>query len=129
LSSPKKPVTVTPPPAPKRTTVTEIYTKINELYPLNNPAMDAMREKAYAEVVDIELDKFIEALTRANEKNIDLATFMGTLYAQGKLQDLFAMLFMAAHPQHRIKISYLYDQMNLLFRRATAQAQAQAEKR
>jgi len=109
----------------KRVTITQIYETINRAYPLNDPTLDPMREQEYAEVVEIELDKFIKALTRANERSLDSTEFLATLYQQGRLEDLFGILFMAAKPQHRVQISYLYDAMNLMFERtrnATKQA-------
>jgi hypothetical protein len=109
-----------------RVSISQIYEAINRAYPLNDPTLDVMREQEYAEVVDIELDKFVKAIQRANEKNLDANAFLATLYATGKLEDLFGILFMAAKPQHRVQISYLYDAMDLLFKR-TRNQQAQAK--
>jgi len=109
-----------------RVSIKRIYEAINEAYPLNDPTLDVMREQEYAEVVEDELDKLTKAIQRANENNLDAKTVLATLYATGKLEDLFGILFMAAKPQHRVQISYLYDAMDLLFKR-TLNLQAQAK--
>ena len=75
----------------------------------------AERESLYDEVAESELKKLTKTLDIAIKKKASMIDVWQALVDSGELQEMLATLFLAAKPDHRVTISYLYDMLNAVF--------------
>jgi hypothetical protein len=100
--------------------IVSIYNQINQV-----ATNDTERESMYSEVVEMELDRFIEAFKTAIQKKLNSTDILQGMAETNQLQELFGVLFMAAKPEHRVKMSYLYDEFNAIFGMAKTEIERQ----
>lgn len=113
--------TVAPPKKGER--VKTLYEMINKQIPDSQE-----REKWYYDIAEGEFKKLTGALDKAIKAKASMLDMWQGLVETGELQEMLGTLFMAAKPEHRETISYLYDKLQEMFGIAQTEIDVQVQK-